>query len=78
MLRCRSVASREFVFVARVRVRSGILDHVCTDTITRMPPRLWIFLSSLQEAFFSTLLAILGVDLAVAKPRPARSPAAKT
>jgi len=37
------------VFVARVRVRSGILDHVCTDTITTMPLCLWIFLISLQE-----------------------------
>jgi hypothetical protein len=29
-----SNASGEFVFVARVRVRFGILDHVFTNTIT--------------------------------------------
>jgi len=57
----RSIASLQFVFVVRVRVGSGILDHVYTDTITMMPG-LWIFLSSLQEAFCGTLLAILGAD----------------
>jgi hypothetical protein len=36
-------------FMVRVRVRYGILDQVCTDTITRMPPCIWIFLISLQE-----------------------------
>jgi hypothetical protein len=42
--------------VARVRVRSGILDHVFTDTITTTTP-LRSFLSSLQTEFFGTLLA---------------------
>ncbi len=47
--RVRSIRLAGFVFVVRVRVRYGILDHVCTDTITRMPPCVWIFLISLQE-----------------------------
>ena len=57
MLRCRSIASLEpcswyvFVFVR-------ILDHVFTGTSTTIPPRIWIFLSSLQEAFFSTVLGV--------------------
>jgi hypothetical protein len=31
---CAPFVSLGFVFVVRVRVRYGILDHVCTDTIT--------------------------------------------
>jgi hypothetical protein len=41
------------VFVVRVRVPSGILDHVCTDTITRMALRLWIFEQSAR--YFSAI-----------------------
>jgi hypothetical protein len=35
------------------------------------------FFEQPARGFFSTLLAILGVDLAVAKPRPSRTAAAK-
>jgi hypothetical protein len=44
---CAPFVALGFVFV--VRVRYGILDHVGTDTITAMPPCVWIFLISLQE-----------------------------
>jgi hypothetical protein len=46
---CAPFVSLGFVFVVRIRVRYGILDYVCTDTITAMPPCVWIFLISLQE-----------------------------
>jgi hypothetical protein len=50
MLSGASIVSLKFVFVVRVRVRSGILDHVCTDTITRMALAFGS-LSSLQDIF---------------------------
>jgi hypothetical protein len=46
---CAPFVSLGFVFVVRIRVRYGILDYVCTDTITAMPRCIWIFLISLQE-----------------------------
>jgi hypothetical protein len=53
MLRYRSIASPKLAFVFTCSCSLGFYGHVFTDTST-LNARLWIFLSSLQEAFFST------------------------
>jgi hypothetical protein len=54
MLRCRSIASLQ---------RTVSTLH---SSIFRAP-RIWIFLSSLQETFFNTLLGVIG-SIAASQP----------
>jgi hypothetical protein len=59
----RSIASREFVFVWRVRARADSTVTIYGHDHGLCAPRLWIFLSSLQEALFSvTRLGLLNAS----------------